>query len=205
MDTLASTTATDDALASRTAFHTCPLCEANCGLEIRIGPDGVQVRGDEQDVLSRGFVCPKGVSIHASDTNADRLRWPLVRDRATGLHREVSWQEAFEHIERGMAPVLAAGDPDAVGFYYGTGSGHSAGGLYYSVMSSALPTKNRYGSSTVDQAPKQVACALMFGHSMTVPIPDIDHCSHLLILGANPAVSNGSLFTAPGVLQRMKA
>src|SRR4029453_7072343 len=44
----------------------------------------------------------------------------------------------------------------------------------------------------------------MFGHQLLLPIPDIDRTSFLLMMGANPAVSNGSMMTAPGLPQRLK-
>lgn len=188
-----------------TSFRTCPLCEACCGVELTDGPDGLRVRGDEHDVLSRGFICPKGTALERADNDPERLRLPLVRDRATGKRREVSWDEAFDCIERGLKPVLERGDPDALAFYYGTGAAHAAGSIYYQTLTTTLPTRNRYSSSTVDQAPKHIACARMFGHPMTIPIPDIDHCEYLLVLGANPLVSNGSLFTAPGMPDRFRA
>ena len=53
--------------------------------------------------------------------------------------------------------------------------------------------------------PKQVASGLMFGGGLSVPIPDVDRTDHLLILGANPLVSNGSLLTAPDMRGRIRA
>ena len=54
----------------RTAFRTCPLCEAGCGLEITLKPraDGAgeevaRIRGDLDDVFSHGFICPKGSTL----------------------------------------------------------------------------------------------------------------------------------------------
>ena len=45
-------------------YATCPLCEATCGLELTMAGDRISaVRGDRADVLSRGFLCPKGASL----------------------------------------------------------------------------------------------------------------------------------------------
>ena len=69
----------------------------------------------------------------------------------------------------------------------------------------ALGSKNIYTATTVDQMPKQVSAALMFGTGLSVPIPDVDRTDHLLILGANPLASNGSLLTAPDMRGRLRA
>ena len=53
--------------------------------------------------------------------------------------------------------------------------------------------------------PKQVASGLMFGTELSVAVPDVDHTDYLLVLGANPMVSNGSLLTAPNLPGRLRA
>src|SRR4051794_30154985 len=76
------------------AYRTCPLCEANCGLELEIADGAVErVRGDADDVFSHGFLCPKGVSIKDLHEDPDRLRTPLVDGR------EATWDEAFRVID----------------------------------------------------------------------------------------------------------
>src|SRR5690554_6568238 len=95
--------------ATRTALRTCPLCEAGCGLEItlRPRPDGteevVRIRGDHEDVFSRGFLCPKGSTLKHLHEDPDRLRRPLVKRDGTFV--EVSWDEAFAEIEARLLPV----------------------------------------------------------------------------------------------------
>ena len=44
----------------------------------------------------------------------------------------------------------------------------------------------------------------MFGGGLSVPVPDVDRTDHLLILGANPLASNGSLMTAPDMRGRLR-
>src|SRR4029077_20043855 len=64
----------------RVSFHVCPLCEATCGLEIRTrGREVPSIRGDEADVFSHGFICPKAYALKALDADPDRVRGPLVR------------------------------------------------------------------------------------------------------------------------------
>ncbi|MGH3763238.1 molybdopterin-dependent oxidoreductase, partial [Actinophytocola sp.] len=187
-----------------TAHVTCPLCEATCGLAVTL--DGTRVagtRGDAADVFSHGFICPKGASLGALHHDPDRLRAPLVR--VDGEFVEVSWDEAFAEIDQRLAPLLAEHGRDAVAIYAGNPSVHNAStALYGPAFYKALGTKNFYSASTVDQLPKHYSAGLMFGHPMTIPVPDLDRTGHLLLLGANPLVSNGSLMTAPDARGRLR-
>jgi len=189
----------------RISYHACPLCEATCGLEIRTrGRDVIGIRGDEADVFSRGFICPKGYAVKELDADPDRLRTPLVR--RNGALQPATWDEAFAEIDRRLTPIIRDHGRDAVAVYLGNPSAHSlALGMYGQVLLRALGTKNLYTASTVDQMPKQVAVGLMFGTVLSVPVPDIDRTDYLLMLGADPFVSNGSLLTAPDLPGRLRA
>lgn len=192
---------------TRTAFRTCPLCEATCGLELTLDDAGsvTRVRGDADDVFSRGFLCPKAVSLPELHADPDRLRTPL-RKTADGSFVPCSWEEAFALVEAGLGAVAARGGRDAVALYLGNPSVHNLSTpLYGRVLAKALGTRNIFSASTVDQYPKQLASALLFGTSTTVAVPDLDRTDHLLVLGANPLASNGSLMTAPDVRGRLRA
>jgi anaerobic selenocysteine-containing dehydrogenase len=186
------------------AFRICPLCEACCGLEL--GMDGervVSVRGYEADVSSHGFICPKGAVLGELHDDPDRLRVPLVK--RDGRHVEVTWDEAFAEIERRLPPILARGR-DAVAVSLGNPTAHKFGLLLYGArFGRALATKNIYSASTLDQMPKQLACGLMFGHWLSVPVPDLARTDLLVVLGANPVVSNGSMWTVPDFRGKAKA
>lgn len=189
---------------TRTAYRTCPLCEATCGLEIKLEGERVtSIRGDADDVFSHGFICPKGSALRALHEDPDRIRTPLIRDQ-DGF-RAASWDEAFALIDARLAPILAQ-DRNGVGVYLGNPNAHNLSNLLYTrVLIRALASHNVYSASTVDQFPKQMSSALMFGTGTTVPIPDIDRTDHLLVLGANPLASNGSLMTAPDMRGRLRA
>jgi anaerobic selenocysteine-containing dehydrogenase len=188
------------------AYRTCPFCEATCGLEVEHSEGRVtKVRGDAEDVFSKGFLCPKGVSLMELHDDPDRLRTPMIRED-DGSFREASWEEALGLIAEKLPAVLEAGGRDACAVYLGNPSAHSlAATLYGRVLLKAIGTKNIFSASTVDQYPKQMASALMFGTGLTVAIPDLDRTDFLLVLGANPIASNGSLMTAPDVRGRLRA
>ncbi|MFF3655442.1 molybdopterin oxidoreductase family protein [Streptomyces olivochromogenes] len=190
---------------SRTALRVCPLCEATCGLTLTI--EGTRVtgaRGDRDDVFSKGFICPKGASFGAADGDPDRLRTPLVR--TDGELREATWQEAFDAIAAGLGPIVEQYGPHALGIVLGNPNVHTmAGALYPTVLLTALRTHNVFTASTLDQMPKHVSSGLLYGDANAIPVPDLDHTDHLLLIGANPLESNGSLCTAPDFPGKLKA
>jgi len=189
----------------RTSFRTCPFCEATCGLEVVTRGDGevVSVRGDADDVFSRGYICPKATGLDHLHDDPDRLRRPLLR--RGGELVEVSWDEAFDVVERRLGAVLAEHGRHAVAVYLGNPNVHNLSAtLYNIVLLKALGTRQVYSASTVDQMPKQVSAGLMFGNFLSIPVPDVDRTDHLLMLGANPLVSNGSLLTAPDMRGRLR-
>ena len=60
--------------------RTCTLCEAMCGLVITTDGDRVtEVRGDADDPLSKGHICPKAVALQDVHTDPDRIRHPMKR------------------------------------------------------------------------------------------------------------------------------
>jgi anaerobic selenocysteine-containing dehydrogenase len=190
-----------------TAYRTCPLCEATCGLEITVTDGTVTgIRGDDEDVFSHGFICPKGFALKALHEDPDRVRTPLIRN-GSGFE-PATWDDAFAEIGRRLTPILEKNGRDAAALYLGNPSAHNLDALIYGrVLAKALGTRNIYTATTVDQMPKYVSAGLMFGSYLSIPVPDLDRTSYLLALGANPLASNGSLMTAPdarGRLQRIQ-
>jgi anaerobic selenocysteine-containing dehydrogenase len=191
---------------TRTALRICPLCEAGCGLEVGLSAtdEVVRIRGDRDDVWSAGYLCPKGPALKHLHEDPDRLRAPVVR--RDGRFVEVGWDEAFAEARRLLGGVVAAHGREALGVYLGNPNVHNlAGQLYVKPLVKALGTRNVFTASTVDQRPKEISSALLFGAPLTVPVPDIDRTDHLLLLGANPFDSNGSLATTPDWPGRIEA
>lgn len=197
----------------QTHYRICPLCEASCGLEIRTAAaaDGtaarhvVSIRGDEQDPFSQGYLCPKGVALKDLHEDPDRLRQPMRRE-ADGRFVPISWAQAFDEIHRRLPALRQAHGPDAVGLSIGNPASHKIGLFsYFPGLARALGTRNIFSASTLDQMPKQLACGWMYGHWLSVPVPDLPRTDLLIILGANPAVSNGSLWTVPDYRGKAKA
>ena len=97
---------------------------------------------------------------------------------------------------------------EALAAYVGNPNAHDLGSaLYLPALLRSLGSKRRFSASSVDQLPKMLSCAAIFGGALTIPVPDLDRTQYLLVLGANPLASNGSLMTAadaPGRLRRIR-
>jgi anaerobic selenocysteine-containing dehydrogenase len=189
----------------RIEYRTCHLCEATCGLELHLEGDAIAlVRGDRDDVFSAGYICPKGTALKGLEADPDRIRVPQLRRGDRWF--DVSWDDAFAEIDTHLPRIIEEHGRDAVAVYLGNPNAHNLAGLVYNrVLLQSLRTNNVYTASTVDQMPKQVSAGLMFGTALSVPVPDVDRTDYLLMLGANPFASNGSLMTAPDLPGRLRA
>ncbi len=191
-------------MSAQRHFRTCNLCEAMCGISVDV-EDGVvgAIRGDTDDVFSRGHICPKAVALKDLHEDADRLRRPLRRVGSDW--KEIGWEEAIGEAARRLAGIQRAGGRSAVAFYQGNPTVHNYGALLYSqFFARTLRTRSLFSATSVDQLPHMLASLLMLGHQLLLPVPDIDRTDYMLMLGANPLASNGSLMTAPGVERRLK-
>ena len=192
-------------LATTVHKRTCPLCEAMCGLRVHVTGDQVgRVEPDPDDVWSRGYVCPKGATLGHLHHDPDRLRAPMIREGATW--REATWPEAFARAEELLAGVIARHGKEAVTAYIGNPTVHNFSisryvGLFIGM--SGLPTV--YSAGTVDQWPKNLTAALMYGGMWAIGVPDVPRTDYRLVLGANPAASQGSLLACPDVLGHLDA
>ncbi|MEL7369640.1 MAG: molybdopterin-dependent oxidoreductase, partial [Myxococcota bacterium] len=197
--------ATTTPTSTSTIFRTCPLCEATCGLAItHDGERVLKITGDAEDVFSKGFICPKGAVLGQLDADPDRLKTPLIR--RGGNWEAVDWETALDEVAAKIHAVQAEHGQNAVAVYLGNPSAHTLSGtLYNRALIKALATRQIYSASTVDQMPKHLASGLMFGSPFSIAVPDVDRTDFMLMLGANPWVSNGSLATAPDWPGRLRA
>ncbi len=188
-----------------THYRTCTICEAMCGLVMETEGERVSaVRGDDQDPFSQGHICPKAVALKDLHEDPDRLRTPLKR--VGGEFVSIGWEEAYELFAQGVKRVQRAHGKSSVALYQGNPTVHNYGSMLFAPMfMAALGTRARFSATSLDQLPHMLASLWMFGHQLLMPVPDLDRTDYFLVLGANPAVSNGSLMTAPGAKDRMEA
>ena len=186
-------------------YRTCNLCEAMCGIEIVVEGDRVQsIRGNKDDPLSRGYICPKAVALQDIHVDPDRLRHPMRRIRS-GWER-AGWDAALDEVASRLRSIQSRYGPDAVGIYVGNPSVHNYGTVFFTPpLLETLHTRNHFSTTSLDQLPHMMASAFLFGHQLLLPVPDVDRTDFLVIMGGNPLVSNGSMMSAPDIRKRLQA
>ena len=187
-----------------TRLGVCNLCEAICGLRLTVEDGRVtSVRGNPDDPLSRGHICPKAPALPDVQDDPDRLRRP-VRRTAEGWE-ELGWDEALDLVADRLARTITEHGRDAVGVYLGNPNVHSLGSMTHgTAMVKALRSRNTYSATSVDQLPHQLVAHLLYGHQLLLPVPDIDRTDLLVVVGGNPMASNGSLMTVPDFPGRLR-
>ena len=206
--------------ASPPHYRACNLCEAICGIEITVKDPLIptagltrnseletgnllDIRGDKDDPFSRGYICPKAVALQDLHFDKDRLRHP-VRRTSQGWQR-IGWDEAFAEVADNLKRIHAKYGRNSTATYLGNPTVHNFGAMLFAPgFIRSLHTRNRFSATSVDQLAHHLSAYLMFGHQLLLPIPDLDRTKFFLILGANPAASNGSLMTAPGMNRRLR-
>ena len=196
----------------RQVLAACNLCEAICGLELTIedrpeGPKVTSIRGNPDDPLSRGHICPKGVALADIHEDPDRLRRPVKRvgDGPEARWEEISWDEALDLTADGIARTINEHGRNALAVYLGNPNVHSLGAQTHGVqMIKSFKTRNKFSATSVDQLPHQFVAWQLYGHQLLIPIADIDRTSYFLVFGANPMASNGSLMTVPDFPNRLR-
>jgi anaerobic selenocysteine-containing dehydrogenase len=188
----------------QTHFRTCNICEASCGIVIQHHGDKIlSIKGDPDDPLSQGYICPKAVALQDLQFDPDRVRKPLKRTDAGW--QEISWQQALDEVGDKIREIQWLHGNNAVGLYVGNPTAHNHGALLMlAPFIKALGTRSRFSATSCDQLPHMLACLEMFGHFANFPIPDIDRTGYFLCFGANPLSSNGSVMTAPNFRERLK-
>ena len=86
----------------------CPYCAVSCGVIIHTLGDKsknvqasvVHVEGDPDNPISRGTLCPKGITLKDDITHANRLMKPKVRRPGSDKWEDISWDEAISKIAR---------------------------------------------------------------------------------------------------------
>jgi anaerobic selenocysteine-containing dehydrogenase len=185
-------------------YRTCHLCETMCGIEVE--HDGVQIiaiRGDKDDVLSQGNICPKATGLQDIYTDPDRLRKPIKRVRKNPAEKshddewvEVEWEEAFDYTAENLARIQREHGLESVASYNGRSVAHNIGTLLMvPVLRKVLGSKNIYTGSTCDQMPHNFVWHFMLGHQFFGTVPDINRTDYYLMLGTNPKISNGAMMS----------
>jgi anaerobic selenocysteine-containing dehydrogenase len=185
-------------------YRTCNICEAMCGVVVEHdGQHVTSIRGDERDRYSNGYICPKATGLQDLHEDPDRLRTP--QRRIGDRWEPCDWDTAIGTAAERLAAIQRNYGKDAVAVYVGNPTAHNFGATLFGLpFLGAVGTKNRFSATSTDQLPHMLAALFMFGHQLLMPVPDVDRCDHLFILGGNPLVSGGSLMGAPDAKTKLK-
>lgn len=189
----------------KTHLRSCTLCEAMCGVKIEYQGDKIlSIAGDPDDPHSGGHICPKGYALQDLHNDPDRLKTPL--QKIDGQWLPISWDDALDRVSEEFVNIQQQYGNDSIAGYWGNPTSHNFGLLMATgKFRKILGSKNLFTAASLDQMPHQLMSYLMFGHGQVFTIPDIDRTDYMLMLGANPAASNGSLMSAGDVLKRLEA
>jgi anaerobic selenocysteine-containing dehydrogenase len=176
-----------------------------CGLTIELADDETMtIRGNKDDVFSQGAFCPKSQGLKDLWKDPDRLRGPLKK--VNGRFEPIAWDKAFQEIADRINALQRKYGRSSIATYAGNPNTHHAGNLLVlPLFLKGIRSHNKFSATSVDQLPHMLASYLMFGHQLLLPIADVDHARYMLMFGANPAVSNGSILSSAGLSTRLKA
>ncbi|MFT6904342.1 MAG: anaerobic selenocysteine-containing dehydrogenase [Oleiphilaceae bacterium] len=193
-----------DSMQAFTHYRTCNLCEAMCGIAIQVEHNKiVSIKGDPDDPFSKGHICPKALALKDIQEDPDRLKQPLMKTKDGW--KTISWNRAFDLVANKAKDIQKTHGKNALGAYFGNPNTHHHGNVLFLLpFIQALKTKNRFSATSNDQLPHMQANLELFGNQYLFPVPDIDHMDLFILLGSNPAASNGSLMSAPDYSVRLK-
>jgi formate dehydrogenase len=184
----------------------CRICEAHCGMVATVEEGRVtRLRPDGDHPLSDGYACPKGIAMTDVQNDPDRVTHPLRR-RPDGSFERVAWDDALADIGRRLRAIRDQHGPASIAWYMGNPGAFSySHTLWVKGFLDALGSPHYYTAGSQDVNNRFAASALMYGSPLVVPIPDLQRTRFLLMIGANPMVSHGSVLTAPRVRDQLHA
>jgi anaerobic selenocysteine-containing dehydrogenase len=189
-------------MAEKVTF--CRICEPLCGMVATVEGDRItKLRPDPDHPLSRGYACPKGIAMQEVQNDPDRVTHPLRR-MPDGDFRRVSWEQALSDIAARLRRVLVERGPGGVGWYFGNPGAFSySHTLWAKGFLDAIGSPHYYTAGSQDVNNRFAASALLYGSPLVVPIPDLRRTKLLLMVGANPLVSHGSVLSAPRIREQL--
>lgn len=177
----------------------CRICEALCGMVATVEDGRVtRLRPDPDHPLSRGHACPKGIAMTEVQNDPDRVLHPLRR--VGDGFEQTTWEQALADIGERLRGVRDAHGSGSIGMYVGNPSAFSySHSLWAAGLADAIDSQHYYSAGSQDVNNRFAASAMLYGSAVSVPIPDLNRTSFLLMIGANPLVSHGSVLTAPRI------
>ena len=193
-------------MASEERITYCRICEPLCGLVATVEEGQVtKLRPDPDHPLSAGFACPKGIAMTDVQNDPDRVLHPL-RKGPDGEFQRVGWDTALDEIGGRLRAIIDAHGGSSLGWYMGNPGAFSySHPLWVKGLLDAVGSPHYYTASSQDVSNRFAASALLYGSPFLLPIPDLARTDLLLMVGANPLVSHGSVLSAPRIKDQLRA
>ena len=175
-------------LEEKTSF--CRFCSAGCGVRIQV-EDGrriVKIRGDNDQPMSKGYACFKGLQAAEWHHGEQRLLRPLKRE-PDGTFREIELDQALDEIAERLGTIIERHGSDGLALYQGT-----AAAMNSSVHPMLRDFLDAFGSSqlfttyTIDQSAGAVCFERLGGWD--AGRQDIKGADVIMLFGANPLISH---------------
>ncbi|MEU1204629.1 molybdopterin-dependent oxidoreductase [Nocardia sp. NPDC005825] len=182
----------------------CRICEPFCGMIATVENDKlIGLRPDPDNVASKGFACSKGMAYASVQNDPDRITHPIKR-MPDGTFVRVSWDEAMADISSRLKRIVDESGGESVAWYSGNPSALSySHALWTQGFLKAIGSRHWYGAGSQDTNSRFAASSILYGTNITVPVPDFDRTELAVIIGANPAVSHGSLASVPRIMDKL--
>ena len=200
--------------SGETHYRVCNYCEAMCGIQVDFDakaetPEKIfRVRPDKSDTFSKGSMCPKASALGPLFLDPKRLKYPvkkIISDNGDIEWKTIEWEEAYTTVADNLKRIREQHGTDSIGTYLGNPIVHNLGMMMFvKVLTKAIGSRNIYSATSMDQLPHHFAAHFMFGNEFRIPVPDIERTDYMIIMGANPMASNGSIMTSAGVSRRLQ-
>lgn len=183
----------------------CRICSGGCGMRLTVDDDGriLSIRGDQDNPMTKGYACFKGLQAEQAHHGSERLLHPLQRDR-NGNFIRIPLERALDEIAERISEITARDGSDALAAFCGNGALLNALALpMISDFLRAMGSRNYFSTMTIDQSSKLVAFGRLGGWA--AGLPNFETSDVALLFGANPLVSHALLGSlAPDPVRRLK-
>ncbi len=181
----------------------CDACMSQCGCLVHVR-DGkaVKIEGDPDHPLSKGFMCPKGLSFLQVVYHPDRILCPLKRngDRGDGKWKRVSWDDALGDIASQLSQIREKYGPESILYSFGTFPGKNGIASYAGLMGALDSPGTFVPNCHYCYTPHIIGATLTVGsiyHCELGYPSDFKDCKLIVLWGWNPAAS------FPGLAKRI--
>ncbi len=169
----------------------CVLCSHNCGIHVDVEAGQIMdVRADERNPISHGYICNKGFSIPHYVRHAQRLTHPLKR-QPDGSFERITWDVAIAEIAAKLSAIRRQHSPRAIGLVGVGGQANHLDGPYAIGFLRSLGSRRWFNAFAQEKTQHNLMDQWMFNASPAAFLHvDQARVRFLLVLGTNPKVSH---------------